>query len=154
KDGRRSRSPYDGRGPRGAGRSPPSDGGCGLSALIHTLLERDLVGVEARLVAVRCLRRLRWLRFLSRTAHAGLAIAPRVEHAKVVGDDLHRQTLLALAVGPRSRLKTALDEHQATLLDQLLCRLREALPADDAEPLGLLASLAGGAVVEDAVDRD
>src|SRR5919201_344478 len=121
-----------------------------MSELIHTPLERDLVGIEPRLVAVRRLH----ADLRSRTAHAALAIAPRVEHAEVVGDDLDRKALFAIAIGPRARLQATLNEHEPALLDELLRRLGETLPAHDAEPLRLLTTLARRAVVEDAVHRD
>src|SRR5439155_19476752 len=143
--------PYDGRGPRGAsgagaagGRgAPPSTAvsgcGCGFSEVIlHSLLERDLVGIEAaRLLAVGGTLTAHG------RGHAGFAARPRVEHLEVVRADVEAGALLALAIRVRARREAALDQDEAPLGDHLLRALREAGPAAHAIPICLLHALLG-----------
>src|SRR5882672_8579193 len=122
-----------------------------MSELIHPLLERDLVRVESRLVAVRPLLRFRSGGWSTRPA---LAVAARIEHLEVRRAHVEAHPVLALAIGVLARREATLDVYEAALRDHLLRALGERRPAADAVPVGLLHALARVRLSADAVHGD
>ena len=98
------------------------------------LFERQVVRIDGRTACAAVV--------VSLHARARRQRRRAAEEQHGLRDDLGRVALLAVLALPRTGVQTAFDVRLPALLQELAAQLRELVPRDDVEPVGLLAPLA------------